>query len=238
VQVSPAVSSALERIEERAYDVRRSFTPGAQPIFDDVSRAQTSYPTIDSLSVSPPDDAYFIERSDHGQTRYTRDGSFVFRNGVLCTSTGAPVLGQSRSRNLVELRADPVDLALGRVREPNVSADGTVSYDREVVDPRNGGTETRRVVIGRLVLARFAAGTRLGDDGGGGLGSEKGIEPTLAVPLEHGFGALQPMRRESSGINIDESIDRLRLAYLDFDAVAAAYHARYDQAKSAMDLIK
>lgn len=237
MQVSPAVSSALERIDARATDVNRAFTPGAQPVFDDVARAQTSYADTSPLCVAPPEGAYFLERDADGTLRYTRDGNFAISNGVLSSRDGSPVLGYATEKNLREIRIDPVDEALGRVSDIRVGADGSVLYERRVVDPRTGTTEKRPVIAGRLAVARFPAGTHL-HESGEELAAPDGVKPQIGNPGAGGFGAVAPMRRQSSGIDIDASIDRLRVAYLDFDAVAAAYHARYDEAKSAMDIVK
>jgi flagellar basal body rod protein FlgG len=237
VQVSPTVSAALERIEARASDVYRAFTPGAQPVFDDVARTQTSYADANPLCIAPPANTYFLERAGDGQLRYTRDGDFVIRDGVLCSRDGRPVLGYATDRNLNEIRIDPVDLALGRASGMRISADGVVDYRRSVVDPRTGASEERPVVAGRVALARFPAGTRL-PQAGDELAAPDGVQPEIGTPGTGDFGAVAAMRRQSSGIDIDASIDRLRLAYVDFDAVAAAYRARYDEAKSAMDVVK
>lgn len=237
MQVSPAVATALERIDARAADVYRAFTPGAQPTFDDVARAETSYTDTDPLSVAPPEHAYFVERAATGEMRYGRNGSFTMRDGILSSARGGPVLGYCRDGKLREIRMDPVDVALGRASEIRVTSDGSVVYERNVVDPRTGASEERKVIAGRIALARFPAGTRLREDGDG-LVAPDGILPQIGSPDEGGFGAIAPTRRQSSGVDVDAGIDRLRLAYLDFDAVAAAYRARYDEAKSAMDVVK
>jgi flagellar basal body rod protein FlgG len=237
MQVSPALSAALERIDARASDVYRAFTPGAQPAFDDVARVQTSYVEENPLSVAPPAHAYFIERGADGDVCYSRNGSFALRDGVLRSRDGKLVLGYATGRDLSEIRIDPVDLALGRASDMRIAADGSLVYRRLVVDPRTGTSEARTIVAGRVALARFPAGTRL-HEAGGDLAGPNGVQPQIGMPSADGFDAVAPMRRQSSGIDVDESIDQLRLAYLDFDAVAAAYRARYDEAKSAMDVVK
>lgn len=238
MHVSPMVSAALERIEERADDVRRAFTPGAEPLFDDAGRREVSYPTSDPLSVAPPDRLYFVERNASGEIRYTRDGSFVLRDGLLCSRDGGAILGYSRAGRLGEIRCDPVDLVLGRARGIYVNAAGGVAYERSVVDPRTGRADRQRVSIGRIALARFAAGTRLRESADGGLVAADGVLPQLGVPGEGGFGAVAPMRRESSAIDIDAGIDRLRTAYVEFDAMQAIYQTQNGVAKGAMDLVK
>jgi flagellar basal body rod protein FlgG len=238
MHVSPMIGAALERIEERADDVRRAFTPGAEPLLDDSGRDEVSYPASDPLSVAPPDRLYFVERSVSGEVRYTRDGSFVLRDGVLCSRDGGSILGYSRAGTLGELRCDMLDLALGRVAGVRVGADGSVGYERSVVDPRTGRRDMQRISMGRIALARFAAGTRLGERDDGGLVAIDDAVPRLGVPGEGGFGAVTPARRESSGIDIDRSIDRLRAAYVEFDAMQAVYQAQNGVAKGAVDIIK
>lgn len=46
------------------------------------------------------------------------------------------------------------------------------------------------------------------------------------------------MRRERSRINVDESLARLKDAYLAFDALQAAEAAKAHVGKTAMDLLK
>lgn len=232
------IVTALGRIERRAEDVERAFTPGATPSFDDVGRAETSFPTLDPLCVAPPEHAYFVERAEAGERRYTRDGSFTFRNGTLCTADGHAVLGYTSAGALTEIRLDPVDVALERMRDARIASNGDVEYDRAVVDPRSGMPEAQHVIAGRIALARFVAGARLAEDASGALGAPPGIEPHVGAPGDGNFAAIVPMRRESSGIEIDESIDRLRIAYREFDAMQAAYQAQYGAAKSAMDLVR
>ena len=238
MHVSPMIAAALGRIEQRASDVERAFTPGAQPSFDDAGRAEGSFPTLNPLSVAPPDHAYFVERSGTGERRYTRDGTFAFRNGMLCAADGHAILGYSSERGLADIRLDPVDAALGRARDARIESNGSVEYERTVVDPRSGMPEAQRVVAGRIALARFVAGTRLNEDASGALAAPPGAEPHVGGPGDGNFASVAPMRRESSGIEIDESLDRLRIAYRDFDAMQAVYQAQYGAAKSAMDLVR
>ncbi len=232
------ILAALGRVEQRAGDVNRAFTPGAQPSFDDVGRAETSFPTLDALSVAPPEQAYFVERGVSGDKRYTRDGSFAFRNGTLCAADGHAVLGLRREGGVSEIRLDPIDLALGRTSNARIAPNGDVEYDRSVIDPRSGRPEVQRVVVGRVALARFVAGTRLSEDATGALAAPSGIEPQIGVPGDGNFAAVAPMRAESSGIEIDEGLERLRVAYRDFDALQAVYQAQFGAAKSAMDLVR
>lgn len=236
MHVSPAVTAAMQRIEERAADVRRAFTPGAQPSFDDVDRSETSYPTLDPLSVAPPANGYFVTRGENGSLRYTRNGSFTIRDGILCSGEGRPVLGYARS-GLSELFVDRVDLALGRAGDARIDERGNLVYDRAVVDPRSGARETRSVIAGRVALARFPAGTRLSDEGGD-LEAPQGVAPRYGAAGDGDFALFATMRRQSSGVDIDRSIERLRTAYRELDAMQGAYRTQYAVDKIAMDIVK
>ena len=78
---------ALDRIAERAADVRRAYTPGSVPQYDDVATpAPSSTFTLDPLAVAAPNDTYFVA-GEQGRRVYTRDGSFSLRAGVLVDAT-------------------------------------------------------------------------------------------------------------------------------------------------------
>jgi len=236
VHVSPAISAAMERITERAEDVQRSFTPGAQPAFDDAGRAQTTYPTLDPLSVAPPPGAYFVTRGENGDPAYTRDGSFALRDGALYAGD-RPVLGFDARGTLRDVRVDTLDAALGRASNARIDARGDLVYERDVVDPRTGGAERRRVIAGRVALARFPAGTRLVESGGA-LEAPAGTVVQYGAPGEGGFANVATGRRESSGVDVDRSLDRLRIAYRELDAMQSVYRAQYGVDKTAMDVVK
>lgn len=237
MHVSPMILAALERVEERAGDVKRAFSSGATPLFDDVGREGGSLPTLDPLSAAPPDGAYFIERNEDGSFCYTRDGSFSLRNGVLCAEDGRPVLGRLPNGTFGELKVDSIDAALGQTHNTRIDANGTFEYAKAVVNPLNGQRESHRVVVGRVALARFAAGTRL-ENRGPVASAAPGIEPHIGVPGDGNFQLVQAMHRERSGIEVDESLMRLKNAYIDFDALQAVYQAQNGSVKAAMDLVK
>lgn len=94
--------------------------------------------TRNPLDLALTGDGWFAVQTPNG-VRYTRDGAFT-RNaqGLLVTEGGYPVLGEQ----------GPLALPTGAVE---VGPDGTVAV---------GGQ-----VVGRLRLARFAAGTRLSKEG-------------------------------------------------------------------------
>jgi len=238
--LNSSLSAALDRIAERAADVRRAFTPGAVPQYDDVATPGTSSSfTLDPLAVAAPDGAYFITSDDRAGRAYTRNGDFSLRSGRLTDAGGDPVFGiRTPGSALTELRIDPVDDALGRVRNAAIERDGSLVYQREAIDPRSGMREMQRVVAGRLALARFPAGTRLRTSDGSQCTAPEGVSAQTGVPSEDGFGPLAPMHRERSRVDVDASILRLKDAYLAFDALQAAEAAKAHLGKTAMDLLK
>jgi flagellar basal body rod protein FlgG len=240
VFLNPAMSAALDRIADRAADVRRAFTPGALPEHDDVlTPAAASDFTLDPLAVSAPEDTYFITTGDRGRIAYTRDGSFSLHDGVLVDAARRAVCGmRAADERPSQLRVDPVDASLGRVRDPHVERDGSFVYRRETIDPRTGARELQRVAVGRVALARFPSGTRLHGGDGNELQAPGGIEPEIGLPGGGSFAAVVPMQRDRSRIDIDESLARLKDAYLAFDALAAAQAAKSRVGKTTLDLVK
>jgi flagellar basal body rod protein FlgG len=232
------LSLALERIAERASDVRRAFDPGAVAGRDDVAASHASSPALDGLSVAIPDGAYAVVAGERGNA-YTRDGSFSIRAGRLVDVAGRPVLGTTvPGGSIAQLSIDPVDTALGRASGVRVEADGSLAYDRWGVDPRSGAREAQRVVAGRIALARFPAGSRIETLRDGTLAAAPSILPHLGAPADGTFSALQTLRRTGSGIDIDASLARLKDAYDAFDALQAAQAAKGRLGKTAMDLLK
>jgi hypothetical protein len=231
------LAAALDRIAERAADVRRAFEPGGAPLRDDVAAVHPSEPALDPLSVAVPADAYLMLEGARGRT-YTRDGSLALRDGRLVDVSGRCVLGTAaRGGPLVALSIDPIDAALGRASDPRVEADGTVAYDRWSIDPRNGAREAQRVVAGRLALARFPAGTRL-EPSRDGAAAPPGVVPHVGAPGDGSFAALETMRRTGAGIDVDAGLARLKDAYVAFDALQAAEAAKGRFGKTALDLLK
>ncbi|MFY9739057.1 MAG: hypothetical protein WAK11_08370, partial [Candidatus Cybelea sp.] len=218
--LNPALSAALDRISERAEDVRRAFTPGAIARYDDVATARPSSDFIlDPLAVSAPDDLYFVTRNERGEASYTRDGSFTLRNGCLVNGEGEPIRGfAASSKELSDLRIDAVDEVLGRANDPRIERDGIFVYTRFTVDPRSGLRKNQRVVAGRIALAHFPAGTRLETTDGSRCIPPAGVQPQLAAAGDANVPALRPMHRERSRVNLDESLVKLDDAYIAFDA--------------------
>ncbi len=237
--LNSALTAALDSIAERAADVRRAFTPGALPQHDDVATpAPKSDFTLDPLAVTAPDGAYFVVRDDRGEYRYTRDGGFEIRDGRLTDRSGATVCGlRAPGGEVTTMRVDAVDAALGRVSAARVEPDGTLTYQRQAIDPRNGVRESQRIVAGRILLAGFPGATRLVRDGEH-LRPPAGVEPQRGLPGEGPFGTLQPMHRERSRIDVDQGLARLKEAYMRFEALAAAENVKGRLGKTAMDLLK
>jgi len=236
--LNATMSAALDRIAERASDVRRAFEPGAVPAFDDVAASSTPVPALDPLSVAIPNDAYLIVRGEKGDA-YTRDGSLSLRDGRLLDAAGRPVLGTAPGGGaLAELSIDPIDAALGRADAARVEADGSVTYERWTTDPRSGVREAQRVVSGRVALARFPAGSRLVAARAGSLTAPLGVAPHVGAPADGSFAALQTMHRTGFGVDVDASLARLKDAYVAFDALQAAEAAKGHLGKTALDLLK
>ena len=237
--LNPSLTAALDRIAERAADVRRAYTPGAIPQHDDVATpSRVSDFTLDPLCVVAPELSYFMARGEHGKILYTRDGAFALRDGTLVDQDGHAILGRKTpSSALGELHVDRVDGAIGDVAAA-IESDGSLVYYRSVVDPRTAKRERQRIVVGQLALARFPAGTRLEMADGSLSGAPAGVTPQVGVPGDGTFTPLIPMRRERSGISVDESLARLKEAYLAFDALQAAEMAKAHLGKTAMDLLK
>jgi len=240
VFLNAAMSAALDRIAERAADARRAFTPGALPARDDVATgAPASDFTLDPLSVSAPADAYFVTGNGSGELAYTRDGAFSLSDGKLLDQRGQAVYGFGPGGDApTELRADPVDVALGRVSDARIDPDGSFSYGRATIEPRTGATGRQRVVVGRLALARFPAGSKMAPDDAVESSGPKGAAPRIGRPKDGTFEAVVPMARDRSRVDIDRSLIRLREAYLAFDALRAAETAQLHLGKIATDLIK
>lgn len=238
--MNASLGAALDRIAERADDVRRAFTPGAVPRHSDVATSsEASQFTLDPLSVAAPEGAYFVTRDARSRTAYSRNGTFVLSNGALVDARNRPVLGRSTPEApLHALRVDPVDAALGVALEPRILPDGSFVYTRASVDPRTGTRVERDVTVGRLVLARFPAATQLDVDDEAYAIAPHGVTPHVGLPGDGSFGAVEPMSRERSRVDLDTSLARLKDAYVAFDALAAAEAVRDRLGKTAMDVVK
>lgn len=239
MHVNAATATALERIAMRGADVVNAFTPGAAPSFDDTSAAQAAHASVDPLTAAPPEGAYFVTTDARDRTTYTKDGACALRDGVLCGANGQPMLGYaSAGAALAPLRIDSVDDALGRVAHARIDAQGRLLYDRSAIDPRSGARIHETVCAGTLALARFPAGTRAQSVDASHVTLPNDIVPHYGRANDGTFGAVTPMQRAGSSIDLNTSIARLADAYLAFDALQAASKASGKAGKTAMDLVK
>jgi hypothetical protein len=238
--VDAGAAHALEQIETRAADVQHAYTPGASPAFDDVlATTDLSRADLDPLCVAPPPGTYFVSSDDRGRTLYTRDGALGLRDVTIVGTNGQPMLGYTAHQSTLRaLRIDAVDTALGRVRNLRVEADGSVAYDRASIDPRSGGVEYERVLVGRLALARFPAATRSSPVDATHVHAPPGVVPHFGEPGDGNFETLQPMARAMSRIDLDASLEKLDDAYIELDAIIAAQRAQFSSTKTAMDVVK
>jgi flagellar basal body rod protein FlgG len=240
MMVNAATQDALDRIAQRAADVQRAFTPGAIPQFGDVATdAPASRAALDPLSVAPPADAYFLTTDERGRTAYTRDGGFALRDGTLVGANGRAIFGfTTPNGTATQLHVDAVDETLGRVQNLRIEPDGTLAYDRTIIDPRSGTRERERVPVGQLALARFPAATKLAAVDANHVVAPPGTLPHVGRAGDGNFAHVAPMQREESRIDFDRSLDRLEEAYVAFDALQAVHKAQGSTSKTAMDLLK
>jgi flagellar basal body rod protein FlgG len=239
VLISNAAMRALDDIAVRERDVLQAYTPGALPVRGDVAQEPASAFALDPLSVAAPPNAYFIAQDDRGRLLFTRDGTFSVHDGALVDERGRAVLGFSQDgATLGPLRADAVDAALGLTASAQIEADGSITYERTTIDPRTGTQHLGRAAFGRLALARFAAGTKLQTIDEQHVAAPPHMPPHIGRAGDGNFEQVRPFARESSGVNIDLSLQRLEDAYLALDAIRAAGKARSSVEKTAMDLLK
>jgi hypothetical protein len=238
--IDSAISAGLERIAARERDVRGAYEPGFTPESTDATRASRITRDDRPLSVAAPEGAFFATAGNDGALRFTRDGAFALHDGTLTDRTGAPALGFSvgdRSR-VTPLRVDPYDLALGRASGAHVDADGTFAYTRTSIDPRSGERRAERVVVGRVALARFPAGTLPVRLDGSSVAAPTGIAPQFGVPADGNFAPLHAHARDLGRMDVIVGIEKMREAYENFEALRAANHIRGSFAKTTMDLLK
>jgi flagellar basal body rod protein FlgG len=233
---------AYERVLSRAQDLRDAFRAGAIPLNRDVRTAPQIVPSSDPLSVVPPPGAWLVTRGADGVRAYERDGALTLDDGVLRTRNGAEVLGypggQSRNAVPVPLRVPEIDGALGRARDARVEDDGTVAYVRAAIDPRTGARGEERIVLGRVAVARFPAGTQPARLDGTRVAAPPGVVPHLGTPADGTFAPLETASRDAGAIDIAAGVARLDEAYRAFEALGAAVKSRASVQKTAVDLVK
>lgn len=230
--LNAATARALADVAARANDVLHAYDPSYEPNFPEARAARRVVRADDALAVAPPDDSSFVVGGPAGERRYSRDGRLKFSEGRLHNADG-DVLGfaPGAARNAVPqpLRADAIDVALGRTIDLRVEPDGTVAYNRTVTDPRTMQRATQRVVVGTIALARFPAGSNP---------ARAQTAPHLGRPAEAGFGALATRARALGPVDINLGLAKLQEAYLALDALQGAQKARSDLDAGAMNLVK
>ena len=238
--LSAGIARAIESVERRGEDLRMVFAEGAQPNFSDVIRAERVEPSGDPLSIVVPPDALLIA-GDPNRPAYTLDGALQVRDGVLAGSDGTPVLGlvdSDRSGIPKPLRIDKNDLLLGRVQDLRIEPDGVFGYARTIIDPKTMQSTVERVVVGRIALARFPAGTRLERVDATHARPPSHLVPFVGSPNDGSFGSLYTSRRAVGRLDPDATVVRLQDAYLAMRALSAEERTRNAMIHGALDLVK
>jgi len=231
---------ALKRIADRANDVLSAYAPGAIPQFGDVNGSAPPLPVDDPLSVAAPPGTWFVTVDDRGTRTYTRAGGFhVGSDGTLQTVDGARVLGTaSNGAVLAPLRLPEPDRTLGRGADVHLEDDGTLAYTRTSIDPRTREQSLERVVVGRVALARFPAGSSPQRLDATHFSAVAGVVPHHGAPADGVFPALATHARDIGNVDIDTGLQRLQEAYVAFSALQAAHKAQGAGTKAMMDLLK
>ena len=226
--ISDSTARALENVAARERELLRTL-PAENPTLGDPFAAQIP-------CEAPPGD-YFITRDEGGRRMFMR--SRLYLNGAhLTDGNGRPILGYTSPEGALQpLRVDPVDASLGLAQNVRAGSDGTVTYDRSTIDPATGDRTFQHLTIGRLALARFPAGTRLGGDDSYAA-APAGIAPHIGVPGAGGFAPLQSLSQTARNGDLDSGLARLQEAYLALDALRAAGAAQGNVQKTVMDLLK
>lgn len=231
-----------ERVLSRAQDLRDAFRAGSMPLHGDVRTVPQLTPSSDPLSVVPPPGAWFVTRGADGARAYERDGALTLDGGVLRTRSGAEVLGypggDARAAVPVPLRIADGERALRRGGDARIEADGSVAYTRAAIDPRTGARTAERVVLGRIALARFPAGTQPARLDGARVAAPAGVVPHLGTPADGSFAALATFSRDAGTIDVAAGVARLDEAYRAFEAMGAVMKARASVQKTTVDLVK
>lgn len=233
-----AVDAAFARLGARQADAMRAYVPGATPMMAGDARDETATFSLDPLSVALPERAYAVVRGADGTALYTRDGTFRLRGGTLVDASGEAVQGVRADGSLAPIRVDAADAAMGQTASLQIDADGVVSYRRATIDPRTGDRARRRVVAGRIALARFPAASRMEPVDALHARGPRDVAPHLGAPGDGSFGALQTHRRAGSRIDVDAALIALNEAYLSLDALVSVRAAKDATVKGAMDLLK
>jgi hypothetical protein len=238
--VNVGIANAAENVERRAEDLRMVFVGGAQPNFQDALRPERAELTNDPLSVALPLDAYFVA-GDTARPSYTRDGALQVRDGILSSSDGTPILGfvdGDTSGVPRTLQIEKNDALLGRAQDIRVEPDGVFGYARSVLDTKTGASSVERVVVGRVALARFPAGTRSERIDATHVNAPSHVVPFIGSPNDGSFLPIETQRRSLGRIDSDVAVSRLQDAYLAMRALSATERSQNAFARGAFDLVK
>lgn len=239
--MTPAgIAGAVETVERRGEDLRLLYTGGAQPNFSDAVRQERSEPSGNPLTVMLPPDAFLVA-GDPNRPAYTRDGALQVLDGVLASGDGTPVLGFAagdESGIPKPLRLETSDAIVGRAQDVRVESDGEFGYARTVIDPKTLESRVERVVVGRVALARFPAGTRLERVDSSHARAPAGVVPFVGSPNDGSFGPLFPQHRAVGRLDADTAISRLQDAYLALRALGALERTQNGMVRGALDLVK
>lgn len=238
--MNAGIARALEVVEQRSDDLRLIYQGGALPNFDDAVRGERAELTGDPLSLVLPPDAFLLA-GDSQKPTYTRDGALAVRDGVLVDGSGAPVLGfrDGDTTGIPQpLQVEKNDALLGRASDVRVEPDGVFGYARSVLDPKTQTSSVERVVVGRLALARFPAGTRLERVDATHAKPPAGVIPLVGTPNDGSFLSVEVQRRAVGHMDSDAAIVRLQEAYLTMRALSAEERTRNAFARGAFDLVK
>ena len=238
--MNAGIANAIEDVERRADDLRIVFTGGAQPNFADALRPERAELTASPLSVVLPPEAFLLA-GDSSHPSYTRDGGLEVRDGVLASSDGTPVLGfvdGDASGVPRALSMDKNDALLGRAQDVRVEPDGVFGYARNVIDPDSGESHVERVVVGRLALARFPAGTRFERVDATHVRPPAQVVPFVGSPNDGNFLSIETQRRALGRLDPDVAVSRLQDAYLAMRALGALERSQNAFARGACDLVK
>jgi flagellar basal body rod protein FlgG len=235
---TPALE-ALQRIADRANDVLAAYTPGAFPAHNDVAATRGPQPSTDPLSVAAPPEAWFVTADAAGARTFTRAGSFhIGDDGTLRTTDGAAVLGAGAGGALGPLRVPDPDRLLGRAEAAAIASDGSVSYRRASIDPRTRERTTESIVIGRIALARFPAGSVPQRIDATHFSGVPGVVPHVGAPADGTLPGLATFARDGGNVDLDAGLQRLAEAYVAFSAMQAAHKAQGAGDRVVMDLLK
>jgi flagellar basal body rod protein FlgG len=240
MMLGSATLDALQRIADRANDVLAAYRPGAFPLRLDVATPHAPLPSTDPLSVAAPPAAWFVTADSQGARSYTRAGTFhVGDDGTLRAEDGALVLGTGAvGTTLGPLRVTDADRILGRASGVRIAADGTVAYARSSIDPQTRRRTTETVVVGRIALARFPAGSAPQRIDATHVAGVAGVVPHVGAPADGTFAPLATFARDGGNVDLDASLGKLTEAYVAFSALQTAHKAQGDGNKVVMDLLK